>query len=381
MSVTFKQFVFGAGMLLAGVGGYLIWQGNGEATVKPARNSALVVKTALAEKKSIPITLQSNGYVTAIDTVDIRPQVQNVVRAVHVKEGQEVRAGQLLFTLDERNDLSNVEKARAQLARDRADLADAEITLKRNQELLARNFVSSAVVDGARNKVESLRSAVRANEAAAQSSNIVLGYNRISASISGRIGAISVHPGSMAQPAGEPLLTISKLDPIAVAFSVPERELAHITATYRDGKAPVVAQLAGGRELAGELVFIDNSADQQSGTIKMKARFANQDRLLWPGAYVNVRLVVRALPDAVVLPAQAVVVGPSGTFVYAVQNDDTVKIQKIEVAAIESGLAAVSGVPVGTRVVVEGTQNLRPGSKVKEVDAAPNATKQGKSNP
>jgi multidrug efflux system membrane fusion protein len=163
------------------------------------------------------------------------------------------------------------------------------------------------------------------------------------------------------------MLTISQLDPIAVSFAVPERELEFITTTYPDGKAPVFAQLAGNKETAGKLVFIDNSADQQSGTIKMKAQFANQDRLMWPGSYVNVRLVLRTLPDAVVIPAQAVVTGPTDTFVYAVQKDDTVTIQKINAAAIESGLAAVTGVAVGARVVVEGSQNLRPGSKIKEM--------------
>lgn len=366
MRVTSKYFLVGAGLLLVGGVAFFLLRGKFEQQDPHPRSAAQVVKIARAEKKSIPVTILSNGYVTAINTVDVRPQVQNVVRAVHVQEGQQVRAGQLLFTLDERADMSGVEKANAQLARDRADVADAEMALKRNQELLARNFVSQSVVDSARNKVDAVRGTLRADNAAAKSSHIALGYNRISATIDGRIGAISVHPGSLAQPTGVPMLTISQLDPIAVSFTVPERELANINATYPKGDAPVIAQTGNRAEVTGKLIFIDNAADQQSGTIRMKARFENRDHAMWPGAFVNVRLISRTLPDAVVIPAQAIVTGPTDKFVYAVQPDDTVKIQRVEVAAIEDGQAAVSGLTLGTRVVVEGSQNLRPGSRVKE---------------
>lgn len=366
MRITRQHFLIGTGLLIAAAIGYFGWIGKAEAPVQQARNPVQVVKTGLAEKKSIPLTVNSNGYVTAINTVDVRPQVQNVVRAIHVTEGQDVRAGQLLFTLDERNDLANVEKAKAQVARDRADLTDAEAALKRNQELLAKNFIAQAVVDTARSKVESLRNTLQADVAALRSSNIVLGYNRISAGIDGRIGAINVHPGSLAQPAGTPMVTISLLDPIAVSFSVPEHELSHITASYPNGGAPVIARLANTQELTGKLTFIDNAVDQQSGTIRMKAQFANADHRLWPGAFVNVRLISRTLPDAVVIPAQAVVTGPDEKFVYVVQPDESVKMQRIDVVAVEDGQAAVSGLPTGTRIVIEGTQNLRPKSKVKE---------------
>ncbi|CAN5175877.1 efflux RND transporter periplasmic adaptor subunit [soil metagenome] len=367
MRLTSGHYLSIAAIVAAGVGGYFIWQGMHAAPAKPAKAPVQIVKTSVAAKKPIPITITSNGYVTAIETVDVRPQVQNVVRAVHVKEGQDVRAGQLLFTLDERSDLSNVDKARAQIARDRADLTEAEMNLKRNQELVAKNFVSSAVVDTARAKVESLRATLRADEAATQSSNVQLSYNRISASISGRIGSISVHPGSLAQPTGPAMLTISQLDPISIAFSVPERELSAIRTTYPNGGAPVTAQLGEGRELVGKLVFIDSGSDSQSGTIKLKAEFANKGHPLWPGAYVNVRMVSRTLTDAVVIPAQAVVTGPVEQFVYVVEPDEVVKIQKIQVVAIEEGQAAVTGLAAGARVVVEGSQNLRPGSKVKEM--------------
>lgn len=371
MRATRKQLLIAAAILIAGAGAYFGLRGRPDTNAKLPRHPVQVIRSGLAEQKSVSITVHANGNVTALNTVDVRPQVQNIVRAVHVVEGQEVRAGQLLFTLDPRSDASSVDKAQAQVARDRADLADAENVLKRNQELLAKNFVSQAVVDTARSKVDALRSTLKADQAAVQSGNVALGYNRIAASISGRIGAISVHPGSLAQPSGAPMVTISQIDPVTVTFAVPERELANILATYPKGDAPVIAQPAGSKEAEGTLVFIDNTSDPQSGTIRMKARFSNKDRKMWPGMFVNVRLVSRTLPDAVVIPAQAIVTGPVDKVVYVVQSDGTVKLQKIEVVAIDAGQAAVSGLRAGARIVIEGAQNLRPGIKVKEAQAAP----------
>lgn len=370
MRVTRQYFLAAVVLSVVATGAYFGLRGKSDQAAKTPRNPVQVIKSGVALQKDIPVTIYANGYVTALRTVEVRPQVQNIVRSIHVTEGQDVRAGQLLFTLDLRSDTSNVDKARAQLGRDRADLMEAENALKRNQELASKNFVSQAVVDTARSKVDGLRSTIEADQASVQSNSILLGNNRISASISGRIGAINVHPGSLAQPAGTPMLTISQIDPITVSFSVPERELTRILATYPDGDAPVIAQLPGKQEVEGRLSFIDSASDTQSGTIKMKARFANGQRKLWPGTFVNVRLVAQTITNAVVIPAQAIVTGPVDKSVYVVQADDTVKPQKIEVLALDDGQAAVSGLTAGARVVVEGAQNLRPGSKVKETAPA-----------
>lgn len=379
MQQTKKYLLIGAAIVALGAGAYFGLRGKPEQGKKPA--SVQIVKTAVAEQKTIAIKAYANGYVTAINTVDVRPKVQNIVRTIHVKEGQFVKTGQLLFTLDERSDQSNVAKARAQLAAGQSDLADAELALKRNQDLLAKNFVSQAVVDTARNKVESLRNTMKANQAVTESSTIALSDNRIVASISGRIGIISVHPGSLAQPSGDAMVTITQLDPIAVSFTLPERELANITATYPQANAPVTVQLPGQPELTGKLIFIDNAADTQSGTIRMKAQFDNAAQKLWPGSFVNVSLVARNVLNAVLVPAQAVVNGPVYKFIYVVEPDNTVKEQKVDVLAIEQGQAAVTGLAAGARVVVEGTQNLRLGSKVSEVKNAPTAPASNKSGP
>ncbi|MGV3740861.1 MAG: efflux RND transporter periplasmic adaptor subunit [Burkholderiaceae bacterium] len=358
---------------------YFLWPKEGDDKAKQARSMVQTVKIALAEQKAIPVTLRANGYVVAFNTVEVRPQTQNIVRAVHVREGQDVKAGQLLFTLDQRSDLSNVERSQAQVASDRAELVEAEAAYKRNQELFAKKFVSQAVVDTARARVEALRGTLQANQAAVKSSAVALSNNKITASISGRLGAINVHQGSLAQPGGTPMVIISQIDPIAVSFTVPERELGHIMNSYPGGAAPVIAELANGQELKGKLFFIDNTADPQSGTIRMKAQFGNADRKLWPGSFVNVRMVARTLPDAVVVPAQAVVTGPDERFVYIVQEDSSVRKQKIEVLSMEDGQAAIAGLEAGARVVMEGAQNLRPNSKVKEFQAAPTMGQQNKS--
>ena len=172
------------------------------------------------------------------------------------------------------------------------------------------------------------------------------------------------------------MVTISQLDPIAVSFTLPERELANITATYPQGNAPVNVQVPGQPKVTGKLIFIDNTADTQSGTIRMKAQFDNATKKLWPGSFVSVNMVSRNVTNAVLVPAQAVVTGPEYKFIYVVQADDTVREQKIEVVAIEDGRAAVNGLAANARVVVEGTQNLRAGGKISEAkDKSPAGTK------
>ena len=362
-----SSILIAAVVLMTAGGAYYYQSRPAPVAVKAA--PAQSIRSSVAQQKDVAIVVRANGYVSALNTVDVRPQTQNIVRQVHVVEGQDVRAGQLLFTLDQRSDTSSVDRARAQVARGRADLVEAENALRRNEELAAKNFVSAAVVDTARSKVESLRSTLQADEASIRSSAIALGNNRIVATMDGRIGAISVHAGSLAQPAGPPMLTISQLDPITVSFALPERELSILLATYPNGNAPVTAALAGDRKMEGELIFIDSSSDPQSGTIRMKARFANAERKMWPGTFVNVSLVSRTLPQSVVIPAEAIVTGPTEKFVYLVKPDNTVAVQKVGIVNIDGGQAAVSGLKAGERIVVEGAQNLRPGARVKEAQS------------
>ena len=353
-------------LVLAGVGIVVVRDRVGTVPVR-LHQPAQIVKTVLAQKKSIPVVLDANGTVTAMNIVEIRPQLQNKVRAVHVREGQDVQLGQLLFTLDGRSESLGVDKAKAQWMRDQADLADAELSLKRTQDLVSKQFLSQAALDSATNKVASLKAAVLADQAAIGSSQVTSGYNEIRAPSAGRLGAISVHPGSVMQAAGAPWVVIAQIDPIEVSFSVPERQLQDVLHNFSKGTVAVSAQLPNGQKRQGTLVFIDNAVDAQSGTVRMKARFANTDRMLWPGAFVTVQCTVTTVPDAIVVPGQAIVIGPTESFVYVVQPNETVTKQKVTLLLTVAGQAVVSGVQVGARVVVEGTQNLHPGSAVKEM--------------
>lgn len=326
---------------------------------------AVSVSVIVAERRDWPVQLATSGTVSALNTVDIRPQVASVIAKVNIAEGQFVKAGDLLFTLDSRADEANLAKAQAQLARDQAALADAERQLARSRDLLNQQFVSQSAVDTNLTLVEGQQAAVSADRAAVAAARVALSYTRITAPSAGRAGAVNVYAGSYVQPSGAPLVTITQLDPIAVSFTLPQRNLPDVLASLKAGNAPVSAELPDGRaSLVGRLDFVDNVVDAASGTVKVKAVFDNKQQLLWPGAYVNVQLVVRTLHAALVIPQAAIVQGLGAKTVFIVGDDGKAAQREVEVLASEGTLAAVSGLEAGMRVVVDGRQNLRPGSAV-----------------
>ena len=328
------------------------------------------VGTVRAQKRDVDVTLEATGTVSALNSVDIRPQVSSVITKVHIREGQFVKAGQLLFTLDARTDEVNLAKARAQLAKDTASLADAQRQLARSRDLLAQNFISQGALDTNQTLVETQQAVVNADRAAIDAAQVGLSYSRISAPSAGRAGAINVFAGSTVQPGGTALVTITQLDPIAVAFSLPQRNLADALQTLRAGGGKVVAVLPDGRgEATGKLQFVDNAVDANSGTVRVKAQFDNAKETLWPGAFVTVRLAVQTLKDAVVVPQAAVIQSPRGTIVYTLDADNKAVARRIEVLYATGPDAVASGVRAGERVVLDGRQNLRPG--VTAVERAP----------
>lgn len=323
------------------------------------------VVTVRAAQRDMPVQITASGSVAPLASVDVRPQTTNLVAQVHVKEGQFVKAGQLLFTLDARADEANVAKARAQLAKDEAALADAQRQMKRSQELLAQNFVSQGAVDTTITSAQSQQAAVAASRAALDAAKLALSYTRISAPSAGRLGAIGVFPGSSVQANQTTLVTLTQLDPITVAFSLPQRHLADALAALKDGGAPVQAALPEGGTLAGRVKFVDSSVDATSGTVKVKAQFDNAAGKLWPGAFVNVAMTARLLAGAVVVPQAAIIQTARGPIVYTVK-DDQAQPRPVEVLFAQGEDAAVSGVKPGERIVLDGRQNLRPGSRVVE---------------
>ena len=325
------------------------------------------ISSVNALAKDVDVMLEATGSISALNSVDIRPQVSSVITQVNIREGQFVKAGQLLFTLDARNDEVRLATAKAQLARDQASLADAQRQLARARELLAQGFISQGAVDTNQTLVDTQQAVASADRAAIQAALVGLSYNRIVAPAAGRAGAINVFVGSTVQPGGTVLVTITQLDPIAVSFSLPQRNLSDALQTLRAGGGKVVAVLPEARgEVAGKLLFVDNAVDPNSGTVKVKAQFDNAKEALWPGAFVTVRLAVRTLKDAVVVPQVAVIQGPRGTIVYTVDAENKAVSRRVEVLYANGPDAVASGVRAGDRIVVEGRQNLRPGALVVE---------------
>jgi len=372
--------VAGVVVIAAAITGYALKRGagSGDATLGTAASGPagsgpgaggppVSVSLTTVQKRDVAVMLDATGTVTALNSVDIRPQVASTITKVHIKEGQFVAAGQLLFTLDARNDEVNVTKARAQLAKDLAALADAQRQLARSKDLFAQNFISQGAVDTNQTLVDSQLAVVASDRAAIEAAQVALSYSRITATTAGRAGAINVYAGSFVQPSGNPLVTITQLDPISVAFSVPQRNLGPVLASLRDGGGKVVATFPeSGVTATGKLLFVDNTVDANSGTVRVKAEFANKDERLWPGAFVNIRLAVEMLKGASVVPQVAIIQSPRGKIVYVVDAAGKAAPRPVEVLYGEGMDAAVSGVKAGERVVVDGRQNVRPGANVVE---------------
>jgi RND family efflux transporter MFP subunit len=342
------------------------------ADVQASAAPTQTVMTVAAKQMNIPVRLEANGYVSSLNSVDIRPQISNVIAKVHIKEGQFVKAGDVLFTLDDRAERVNLQKAEAQLARDRASLADLERQLARSKDLLAKGFISQSATDTVQSQVDAQRALLQSDKAAVEASRVSLGYDTIRASSPGRAGAINIYSGSLVQSASTatPMVTISQIDPIAVSFTLPETELSSLLAAQKTGDIKVNATTQdGAATIEGKLTFIDNNVDIQSGTIKVKAVFPNADHLLWPGQYVAVNTTVRTLDNAVVIPQAAIITGIDDRTVYVAGADKTAQQRKVDVVYAFGTQAAVKGVQAGESVVVEGKQNLRPGTKVHETES------------
>jgi RND family efflux transporter MFP subunit len=337
---------------------------------KPKAAAAVPVVIATVERRDVPVRLNANGSVVALQSVDLRAQITSTVREVHIREGQFVRAGELLLSLDSRAEDAALRKATAQVEKDRSDLAAANRNLERQRELLRQKFISAAAFDAVQNQVDTLNGQLAVDEAAVESARVARAYTEIRASFAGRTGAISVRPGSLVQPNAAPLLTVTQIDPIGVSFALPEKEFPYLQRALSAGNLPVEATYeGGGATTRGKVTFIDNAVDTAAGTIKVKGEFANPGARLWPGMFVKVVLAPRVLQGASVVPVQAVQTGPDGRFVYTVDDNHTVAVRTVTQSHVESGFAVIEGVSPGARVVVEGAQNLRPGSVVTETAA------------
>lgn len=349
-----------------------VWRNQSGATdVKKSRGEKTIhVVTAVIKQDNVSVRLTANGTVSPQQTVAVRPQLSAVIRSVHIKEGQFVRQGERLFTLDARTEDANLSRTEGQLAKSRADLRNAERNLKRQRDLFQQHFISEAAIEVAQNQVESLRGQLAVDEATVRATRVARGFSEIVAPIAGRTGAIPVYQGSLVQPT-DALVNITQIDPINVSFNLPEREFVPLQEALVKGEVIVNVELDAAGELTrkGRVVFIDNTVDTASGTIGLKAEFSNADNHLWPGMFIKVTLAPRTLTGALRVPVQAVQNGPERKFLYIIDDKNKVSFLPVDVSLIQDGFAFIEGgeiITPGMRVVVEGAQNLRPGSVVAE---------------
>jgi membrane fusion protein, multidrug efflux system len=340
-----------------------------EAPAAPPVTPGIPVTAGTVELADVPVLLNAIGSVQAFNMVTIKSRVDGQIVRVDFTEGQEVKAGTLLIQIDPRPYQALLDQALATKEKDVATLVSAQADLARWAELVGQGVKSRQTYDQQKALVQQLQASIKADEALINAARLNLGYAEIRSPIDGRLGARLVDIGNMVRATDAAgLVTIAQLRPIFVTFTLPQEHAHKIR--ERQAIAPLEIQVYGedGKTLlaTGKLTLIDNAIDQTTGTIRLKATFANVDDRLWPGEFVNVRLVLNMRKGVPTVPAQTVQDGPTGYYAYVIKSDNTVERRPIEVAAIQDGLAIVTnGLTAGERVVVEGQYRLTQGARVR----------------
>jgi membrane fusion protein, multidrug efflux system len=342
------------------------------------------VVTVLARTQDVPVYRAGIGTVTPNFSVTVKARVDGELDKVGFTEGQDVRKGQMLAQLDPRTLQAQLLQAQAARAKDQATLVNARVDLQRYTTLIAQDAATQQQLDTQKALVGQLEAAVKADEAAVNYAQVQLGFATIVAPISGRVGARLVDPGNIVHSADtNGIVVINQIDPISVVFTLPD-DAVQETIHALDGKKPLQVQALpreGSKVLAtGTLTLLNNQIDTTTGTVQLKASFPNPQHNLWPGQFVNVRLVLGERTKAVTLPDAAVQRSQDGVYVYVEDEETkTVKNQPVTLVQIQDGLAVIgSGVSAGQRVVVDGQYKLKPGSRVMEVARGASAAAPGK---
>jgi multidrug efflux system membrane fusion protein len=373
-------------IVLAAVGYRLLKPAGMAATTqgKDGADAAPVPVTVVpVVKQSVPVYLTALGTVQALNTVTVNPQVSGQLLSLNFTEGQPVKKGDVLAQIDPRTYQANYDQVLAKQHQDEAQLATARSNLSRSQDLAAKGYISKQDLDTLRNTASQYQAAVSADAASIRDSQVQLNYTKVISPIDGLAGIRGVDPGNVINTTTA-IVTLTQLHPINVMFTLPEQSLDLVRSASQQGAALQVTALdrvdAHPVASGGVLKVIDNQIDTTTGTFRLKSEFPNDKRELWPGQFVNVRLLVNTVAGGLVIPAQAVQRGPDGDYVYQVQADSTVKMQPVAIAGEvgDSHVMISSGVKAGDRVVTEGQFRLKPGSKVTalkpgEVPAAPSA--------
>lgn len=335
---------------------------------KGGDNRPVPVIVAAVEKKTVPVTIETIGQIQAFATVSVKSRVDGQVMEVYFRDGQLVKKGAPLFTIDPRPFKAKVLEMEANLARDRAQLANATADLSRYTQLSKSGYSSQQKYDQARATAEALEAAVKADLAAIERARLDLEFTAIRAPIDGRVGSVLVDAGNLIKANDvNPLVVINQVKPIYVAFSVPEQNLPTIKRRMADGALQVEVHVPGSSDPAerGRVVFVNNAVDAATGTIQLKAELANEHEQLTSGQFVRVSLIMREIADALLVPSQSVQNGQAGSFIYVVQPDRRVALRNVTVGpSWQDWVVIEKGIAAGDTVVTEGQLRLRPGARV-----------------
>jgi multidrug efflux system membrane fusion protein len=344
---------------------------------KPASPAApaVLVSTARVQSQTVPNYLSGVGSVTAAQTVTVKARIDGQLDKIGFTEGQDVKVGQLLAQLDARALQAQLAQAQAQKARDAALLGNARTDLQRYTTLVAQDAATTQQLETQRALVAQLEAAQLTDDAQINYAQVQLSFTKITAPISGRVGARLIDVGNIVHAADAlGLVVINQIDPITVVFTLPEESVPAINQAVRSTPMPLVVQAFardGKQPLAtGQLVLLNNQIDPATGMVQLKAKFANATHALWPGQFVNVRLVLGQRSQALTVPSAAVQRSQDGTYVYVVKDDNTVHSQPIKLVRQQDGIAIVdSGLKAADRVVVDGQYKLKQGSSITESQA------------
>jgi len=366
-----KTILGAAATIIAAVGCIAVWHliatrsstGQQGSTPPP-----IPVTSGEAVSESVPVFVSGLGTVQGYMNVAVKTRVDGQITNASFVEGQDVKAGDPLFQIDPRPFEAALQQAQANKRKDEAQLEAAQLVLNRYAKLLASRTQTQEVYDNQKATVGQLQAAVAADQAATDMAKLNLDYAQIRSPIDGRTGARLVDPGNIVQASqNTPLVTIAQIKPVFVSFTVPQEFVDQIRQNEAKQQLDVIAYASDDKtQLSeGKLTLIDNLIDVATGTIRLKATFGNADERLWPGEFVSVRLIVSTRQDVVTVPAQTVLQGPDGAYVYAIKPDETVERRSVVVAATQDGRAVIQeGLNAGDRVVVDGQYRLTDGAKI-----------------
>ncbi len=379
VSRMFNVALLGAAGVLA-FWAYAMWSGQKKPVTARQAPLSVAVQTTVVQRKNVDVARSGLGTVTAWQMVNITPQVSGRIVQIPFREGRDVREGEVLFQIDPRPFQAALDQAKAKKGQDTANLANTEKNLQRDQTLVARGgFATQQTVDNETAQVQILKATIEGDDAAIEAAQINLDFATVQAPFPGVVSLRNIDVGNIVSPSAI-IGTVTQIEPIAVDFTLPQSDLADVQSAAKSGSPAVLVYGQSGSDLLakGQLDVINNQVDQASGTIKLKARFNNKDRKLWPGAFVQAAVVIRTERDALTVPSDAIQHGPNGVYVWLVSPDQTAHRQPVQTGEIQNGVTVVSsGVKAGERVVVAGQYSLTQGASITEANPAQAAKSQG----